>query len=217
MELELVLAIDTSTSVDASEYELQRHGLALAFRHPDVIKAIEKIGRGGLAVTLVQWSTSGKHLTSVDWTLIRDAEGAAHFADAVDDAPRRLTGFTGIASAIRFSLRQIDKNGFEGTRKVIDVSGDGASSRGDPRIERDRAVASGVTVNGLAILTSDPDFMEYGLREHYAHYVVGGPGSFLITANGFDDFARAIRKKLIREITGPGLASSGSLTAQAGD
>ena len=212
MKLELVLAIDTSTSVDNSEFELQRHGLALAFRHPSIVRAIETTGDLGMVAAVVQWSSSGKHLTSVDWAVIRDGESARRFADAIDAMPRLLTGFTGIASAIRFSLEQIEKNNFIGERKVIDVSGDGASSSGEPGVERDRAIARGVTINGLAILTSDPDFMELGLTEYYADNVVGGRGAFLMTADGFEDFVTVIRKKLIREITSPGVAMMNSQT-----
>jgi hypothetical protein len=203
VQLELVLAIDTSTSVDESEFELQRHGLAEAFRHPNIVKAIETFGEPGIAATVVQWSSNGKHLTSVEWSLIRDAESAEQFAAAIDATPRLLTGFTGIGGAIRFSLKKIEENGFEGERKVIDISGDGASSSGDTGLERDRAVARGVTINGLAILTADPDFMELGLREYYAEQVAGGHGSFVMVADSFEDFAKVIRKKLVREITGP--------------
>ncbi|NNF77811.1 MAG: DUF1194 domain-containing protein [Rhizobiales bacterium] len=206
MKLELVLAIDTSTSVDTSEFELQKHGLALAFRHPSIVRAIETIGELGMVATVVQWSSNGKHLTAVDWAAIRDADSAKQFADAIDAMPRLLTGFTGIASAIRFSLEKIEENNYMGERKVIDISGDGASSSGEPGLERDRAIARGVTVNGLAILTSDPDFMELGLTEYYADNVVGGRGAFLMTADGFEDFVTVIRKKLIREITSPGVA-----------
>lgn len=206
VRLELVLAIDTSTSVNASEFELQRKGLADAFRHRAVVQAIEALGQPGMAATVIQWSSNGKHLTAVDWTLIRDAPSAARFADAIEAAPRLLTGFTGIGSAIRYALRQIEENGFEGARKVIDVSGDGAASSGNPKVERDIAVSRGVTINGLAILTSDPDFMELGLRDYYADNVIGGSGAFLMTADDFADFPAAILRKLVREITGPGLA-----------
>ena len=207
VDLELVLAIDTSSSVDASEYALQRHGLAEAFRHPATLAAIRSIGKTGLAVTVVQWSSYNKHRTAVDWMAIRGAQGARRFAAALDRMPRLLKGFTGIGGAIRFSLKQIEENAFEGVRKVIDISGDGASSDGDPRPERDRAIARGVTVNGLAILTRDPDFMEMNLADYYARNVVGGEGSFVTSADGFEGFVVQIRKKLVREITGAGVAN----------
>lgn len=205
--LELVLAIDTSTSVDADEFTLQKRGLSNAFRHPRIIAAIEGLGALGVAASVVQWSSNGKHLTAVDWVQLKDAKSAGHFAAAIDAMPRLLTGFTGIAGAIRYSVQKIEENSFEGRRKVIDVSGDGASSSSGTGAERDRAVALGITINGLAILTSDPDFMEFGLKEYYAKQVIGGDGAFLLTADGFEDFITQMRKKLEREIIGPGLAA----------
>lgn len=206
VELELVLAIDVSSSVDADEFRLQIRGLAEAFRHPGVIGAIEAVGDLGIAVTLVQWSGNGRHLTSVNWTVVRDAASAAGFAGAIDRAPRLLKGFTGLGSAIRYSLRQIEQNGFEGRRKVIDISGDGTESGSRPDAERDRAVRRGVTINAVAIQSLDPDLMVLGLRDYFVRHVIGGPNAFLMTARDFTDFGPVIRRKLIREITGPGLA-----------
>ena len=206
VELELVLAIDVSSSVDAAEFRLQMHGLAEAFRHPSVVGAIESAGDLGIAVTLVQWSGNRMHLTSVNWTLVRDAGTAAAFAGAIDRAPRLLKGFTGLGGAIRYSLKQIEDNAFEGRRKVIDISGDGTASGLRPDGERDRAVRRGATINGVAILNQDPDLAELGLRDYYAKHVIGGDNAFLMTARDFTDFGPVIRRKLIREITGPGLA-----------
>ncbi|MGI9414307.1 MAG: DUF1194 domain-containing protein, partial [Hyphomicrobiales bacterium] len=206
VELELVLAIDVSSSVDAREFRLQMHGLAQAFRHPGVAGAIESAGDLGIAVTLVQWSGNRMHLTSVDWTVLRDAGAARAFAAAVDRAPRLLKGFTGLGAAIRYSLKMIEENAFEGRRKVIDISGDGTSSGLRPDGERDRAVRRGATINGVAILNQDPDLAELGLRDYYAQHVIGGDNACLMTARDFSDFAVVIRRKLIREITGPGLA-----------
>ena len=206
VDLELVLAVDVSSSVDATEFRLQMRGLAEAFRHPGVIGAIEAVGDLGVAVTLVQWSGNGRHLVSVNWMMVRDAVSAAEFAHAIDRAPRLLKGFTGLGSAIRYSLRQIELNGFAGRRRVIDISGDGTASGSWPDGERDRAVRRGVTINGVAILNQDPDLAELGLRDYYARHVIGGANAFLMVARDFTDFGPVIRRKLIREITGPGLA-----------
>ncbi len=195
-EIELVLALDASTSVSAEEFELQRRGLADAFRHPDVMAAIRAAGDLGIAVALVQWSGPRLQRTSIDWTLVRDEAGAAGLAAAIDNGKRLLRGGTSLGGAIRFSLARIEDNRFDGRRKVIDVSGDGFTGH-SPRRERDRALARGVTINGLAIENEKPR-----LGEYYAAHVIGGTGAFVMTVASFEDFAVAIRDKLIREIAG---------------
>ncbi len=204
--LELVLAVDTSTSVDEREFVLQQQGFAEAFRHPDVIRAIERAGGGGVAVTLVHWSGRGKQRTSVGWTIVRDAREAEALAAKVEASGRILDGFTDIAGALRFSLQTLQGNGLEGRRKVIDVSGDGTSNGPSAAAVRDAAIARGVTVNGLVIHNEEYDLGELAkinLFDHYKAHVVGGPGAFLMAAKDFRDFRSAIRKKLVREITGP--------------
>ena len=201
IELELVLALDTSSSVDPYEFELQKRGLAEAFRHPDVLKAIESCGGEDIAVTVVQWSGNRMHLVAVDWMIVRNRESAEAFARAVESTRRLLSGFTGLNGAIRYSLRLIEENDLDGRRKTIDISGDGSSSGHKPTLERDRAVRRGATINGLAILTNEPD-----LETYYAAHVVGGDRSFVMSVGGFDGFATAIRKKLSREIRCPRVA-----------
>ena len=204
--LELVLAVDTSTSVDAAEFALQQQGLAAAFRHPSVARAIEKAGPQGIAVSLVQWSGPGKQQTSVNWHRLNDAQSIEQFAAKISRAPRLLSGFTDIAGAIRFSQRSLEQNRFVGLRQVIDVSGDGSSNGPNAQAARDRAIASGITVNGLVIHNEEYDLGELAkinLVDHYRTHVVGGIGAFLMIAKDFEDFREAIRKKLVREITGP--------------
>lgn len=204
--LELVLALDTSTSVDGAEFALQQQGFAEAFRHSDVINAIEQAGGGGVAVTLVHWSGRGQQGTSVGWMLVRNQEDAAALADKIAQSQRLLSGFTDIAGAISYSLSRFEGNGYEGRRKVIDVSGDGTSNGPSAAKARDAANASGVTVNGLVIYNEEYDLGELAktnLFDHYKAHVVGGPGAFLMAAKDFDGFREAIRKKLVREITGP--------------
>lgn len=194
--LELVLAIDTSSSIDSAEFELQKRGIARAFRHPEIAKAVSDCGGEGVAVAVVQWSSNRMQVTSVDWALIRDGKGAAALAASIEAAPRLLTGSTWLGGAVRFSLNKIEENRYEGRRKVIDISGDGSSSGLNPALERDRAVGRGATINGLAILNEEPD-----LARHYAEYLIGGPGAFLMSVGSFEGFAGAFLKKLAREIS----------------
>ncbi len=204
--LELVLAVDTSTSVDDREFELQTQGLAAAFRHPSVVRAIEKHKPEGIAVSIIHWSGQGRQKTSVDWTRLRTGQSSASFADRIAAAPRLLRGFTDIAGAVRFAQKSLFRNRYEGKRLVIDVSGDGSSNGQNARAARDSALAAGITVNGLVIHNEEYDLGELAkinLVDHYRNNVVGGPGSFLIIAKDFQDFRIAIRKKLVREITGP--------------
>lgn len=197
VELELVLAVDTSASVDNWEFRLQMGGLASAFRHPEVIAAIEAHGERGIAVTLVQWSSGSEQAQTVPWHHVHDAASAARFAGAVERTARVFAvSTTAIGSVLRYCARLFPLNRFRGRRMTIDVSGDGRSNAGlVPTTERDRAVAAGVTINGLAILNGDP-----GLERYFRLNVIGGPAAFVETATDFPDFARAIREKLLREI-----------------
>ncbi len=208
VELELVLAVDVSSSVDPKEFALQMSGYAQAFRHRDVVRALAAAGDLGVAVTLVQWSDTNAHRTAVPWALLTDRNSAARFAAAIEAAPRLLVGFTSIGSAIRYSLAQIEQNNYEGQRKVIDISGDGSSTESNPAPERDRAVARGVTINGAVILDEDYwGVAAVDLPTYYDRNVIGGNGAFVVLAQNFHDFATVIRKKLLREITGPGVAA----------
>ena len=194
--IELILAVDASGSVDAAEFDLQTRGLANAFRDPDVVAAIR--GAGGIAVALVQWSGPGHQLVVVDWITVFDNRSAGHFADRIEAAGRLIHGETSITHALRFCMQLFGTNGFSGRRKVIDVSGDGPTNFGIPAdAMRDLAAAAGITINGLAILNEWPD-----LDRYYSDHVIGGPGAFVVTAGDYQDFAKAIRLKLIREIRG---------------
>lgn len=202
VDLELVLAVDVSGSVDGEEFALQMGGIARAFRDPGVIQAIEKATPRGIAVAVVLWSSSEWQTIVVDWWMIASREDADGFADAVELAPRESTGNTAIGSAIDFSARQFVGNGFEGSRRVIDVSGDGMSNDGpDTTPARDRAVERGITINGLVIVENN-----LPARKFYREKVIGGPGAFAMDARGFADFGRIFLRKLLREISGPGIS-----------
>ena len=191
----LVLAIDASGTVDSEEFDLQARGLMEAFRHPDVIAAIE--ATGGIAVAVVQWSGRGQQVVAVDWTQVADEVSSSALAARIQASGRRLIGGTTVIDrALLFCVQLLGNSPFQSDRKVIDLSGDGKTNYGPPPdMARNRAVAAGITINGLAILNEAADLAEY-----YRKHVVGGPGSFLMTARDYRDFATAIRLKLIREI-----------------
>jgi hypothetical protein len=195
VDLQLVLAVDASGSVSNDRFELQKHGYAEAFRSEEVRQAIE--AGQGIAVTMVQWTGPGLHVVVVGWTLVHDDSSARAIADAIDAAPRKLFGGgTSISGAIDFAMTLFPRSPFRGARRVIDLSGDGANNRGRPAAEaRDEALAAGVTINALPILTLEPD-----LDDWYRDNAIGGPGAFLIVVNRYDEFAAAIRRKLVTEI-----------------
>ena len=204
VDLELVLAVDASSSVSADEFALQIGGLAEAFGDPRVVQAIRASGDLGLAVALIQWSDTRKQFLAIDWTVVRDETSARAFGKEVASTPRFLVGGgTAIGGALEYAIHQFEINGFNGRRKVIDVSGDGRTNQGThPAHLRDAAVALGITINGLAILNEDPTVDSY----YYAN-VIGGTGAFVMTANDYGAYALAILSKLIREIAGTPIAA----------
>ncbi len=198
--LELVLAVDTSVSVSTGEFALQMLGLANAFRDPSVLAAIRGAGENGIAVVLMQWGVGLQQRIAVNWTHVRDAASAERFAHAIETSPRHFVGNgTAISRALKMAFTLFEENGFRGTRRVIDVSGDGRNNSGSqPGAMRDLIVAQGVVINGLAILDGDR-----ALGRYFRSNVTGGQGSFVMTANTFADYAAAIRRKLLREISLP--------------
>lgn len=198
VDLELVLAIDTSGSVDMSEYRLQLRGLVLAFQDPAIVAAIEGTGPAGIAVTVVQWSSAGEQRQVVPWTKLHDAGSAERFAKAIADRPsRHFYGSTGIGGALQFCERLIRTNRFDGRRKAIDISSDGTNNSGlPPQRARDEAVARGVTINGLTILDETPH-----LDRYFEENVIGGAGAFVIAVASYADIIAATRVKLLREIS----------------
>lgn len=205
VELELVLAVDTSSSVSPEEFDLQMRGFSGAFRDPSVIAAITAAGANGIAVAMIQWSDNRRQEMAIDWQVLRDEETVTAFADAIDGTPRFLDGGgTAIGGAIEFSLATLSRNGFEGRRQVIDISGDGRANQGaSPDGLRDLAVLQGITINGLAILNEDSSVAAY-----YRNNVIGGEGAFVITANDYESFSQAILEKLIKEIGGVPIAEA---------
>lgn len=208
VDLQLVLAVDVSRSVDDEEFALQRKGYAQAFVHPSVIQAIQSSPKGRIAVTFVEWAGSDFQRVVVPWTVISDPESGALFSEAVSRESRSFWGWTSISGAIDFSMRQFAANPHNSPRRVIDVSGDGVNNSGRTSSEaRDEAVAAGVTINGLVIMNDRPTpgffrVPQPPLDEFYRNNVVGGPGAFVIAIDDFSTFAFAIVNKLVREIAG---------------
>jgi hypothetical protein len=207
-DLLLVLAADVSRSVDYQKFQLQREGYAAAMADPRVVEAIRSGPHGRIAVSFVEWSGFGAQKLVVDWTAIGDAASARAFGDRVRDAPRSFADRTSISGGIDFAVGQIERSRYDAGRRVIDVSGDGTNNAGrDVELARNDAVAKGITVNGLVILSERPipwnpehTNPPGGLAQYYKDRVIGGPGSFVMVAEDFNSFGRALTNKLVAEI-----------------
>ena len=199
VDLELVLAVDISDSVDHEEATLQRRGYVEALTSQSVIDAIRAGPHGRIALTYVEWADRDQQRVVVGWRLVSDQASARAVAHEISEASTQRWLSTAIGAAIDFSVPLFDDNGFEGRRHVIDISGDGHSNEGRPvTLARNAAIAAGITINGLSIPydRGDPG----GLAQYYAINVIGGPGAFQIVAIDFGDFGRAIRSKLVLEM-----------------
>jgi hypothetical protein len=208
VDMLLVLAADVSRSVTEPKFKLQREGAAAAITHPDVVKAMTSGPNRRIAICFLEWATVGQQGVVVDWTLIDGAAAARSFGGRLVEAPRSFVGSTSISSAIDFSVRQLERAPFTTERRVIDISGDGNNNSGRSVTDaRDDAVAMGITINALVILTplSESFRPEHtnppgGLEKYFKDNVIGGPGSFTVVAEGHESFGRALTKKLIQEI-----------------
>ena len=200
----LVLAVDVSRSIDEEEARLQREGYREAMVDARVLAAIGGGPLGAIGVAYVEWAGIGYQELVIPWTRIGGAAEAQAWADRLERSPRRSMAWTSISGALIFSRRVLADCPFEGTRRVIDVSGDGPNNSGPaPEPERDRLAGEGVTINGLPIVNDRPNFgVSPGrmLEPYYRNSVIGGPGAFLIVADDFASFGAAIRRKLIQEI-----------------
>lgn len=206
VDLQLALAVDASGSVDQVRFELQKRGYVSAFRNARVLNAIRSGPHQAIAVAMTQWTGPALQVQVVDWTRVGDEPSAAAFAEAIDRGPRQLfSGGTSISGAIDHATTLFPKSPFRGSRRVIDVSGDGSNNRGRAVTSaRDEAVAAGIGINGLPILALEPD-----LDRYYYDNVIGGPGAFVVVAKDYDTFADAILKKLIAEIAQSMIPKSG--------
>jgi len=198
VDLALVLAVDVSSSIDEREFDLQRQGYAAAFRDPRLVATLQAGRTRRIAVTMMEWAGASAQLPVVPWTIVADETSSRALGAAIAVAPRRVFAgkSTSISGAIDAGMRLLSQSGVAAERRVIDISGDGQNNAGRPAaFARDDAVAGGVTINGLAILSEDG---LVGL--HYREHVIGGPDAFVIAVETFAEFADAILAKLVREV-----------------
>ena len=204
VDLEIVLLADASTSIDDKEILFQRKGYADALVDKQVLAAITGGWLGKIAATYIEWGDASSQEVVVPWTVIKDFNSAEAFGEKLMNAPRLAFGRNSIGNAITKAHIEIESNEIDGIRKVIDFSGDSAYSEGGIPVQTARQIAlnQGVVINALAILCRECSGrpVGYNLEEAYANQIIGGPGSFVITADGRDRFAHAVRRKLILEI-----------------
>jgi hypothetical protein len=212
VDIALVINTDVSYSVDENEARFQREGAIAAFRSPDVIKAIQAGPLGRIAVTYLDFSSYSMNKVIAPWHIVHDAASAEAFADLLAIAPRTLGVQTSISSGLEMAERLLETSGYVATKRVIDVSGDGPNNEGHLVDKvRDEIVAKGIVINGLPIMTPADQFDVYYLADldkYYAGCVIGGNGAFIQVAHGFEDLARALRRKLILEISDAGKAAN---------
>ncbi len=208
VDLLLVLSSDVSRSIDTPKFKLQRNGYAAAIVNPRVVQAIRSGALGKIGVSFVEWSGVGVQKIVIDWTIIHDEASAKDFSAQVIEAPRAFADRTSISGGIDFAVAQLARSPYQAARRTIDISGDGNNNSGrDASVARDEALAKGVTINGLVILTEQPLSFSAehtnppgGLENYYRNNVVGGPGAFVMVAENFNSFGQAILNKLIAEI-----------------
>ncbi len=210
VDLQLVLAVDVSRSIDEVEAELQRRGYIEALTSDRIVDAVLSGEHRRIAVCYTEWAGAHYQVVVIDWTLI-DSPAAAHrFAEKLAEAPRLSQSWTAVGAALIHAGQRFDNSGFASRRRVIDVSGDGRTNDGPPaEIIRDRLVGQGIVINGLPVMMNRTNFgrpPDLTLDKYYEENVIGGPGSFMVVADDFAQFGRAVRTKLVREISESGAA-----------
>ncbi len=221
VDVELILAVDVSGSMDRDEHQVQRQGYAAALRHPEFVRAVQAGGFQRVALTYVEWAGPGRQAIVLPWTAITNQAEAIAVADYLAASPISVMRGTSISAALDYVLPLFDGNGFEGARRVIDVSGDGPNNMGAPIVPaRDRVLAAGVTINGLPLMIR-PSMRGapagHSLDSYYRDCVIGGPGAFVLPVRDATELAEAIRQKLILDIAQrPPEVSGRVVLAQAG-
>jgi hypothetical protein len=208
VDLLLVLAADVSRSVDHRKFQLQRDGHATAITDTSVIGAMTSGPNGRIALTFIEWSGAYEQRVVVDWTVIASQQDGQRVAALIQDAPRAHAGLTSISAAIDHAVGRLEGSPFEAQRKIINISGDGTNNAGrSVTSARDEAVAQGITINGLVILSEVPLAVDPfhthplgGLTAYYEHNVIGGPGAFVVEAPTFEAFEKSLITKLLKEI-----------------
>ncbi len=206
VDLELVLAVDVSGSMDADEQQLQRSGYVAAITRPEVLGAIRTGIYGRIALSYVEWAGPTAQSVTIPWRVVDDAATAGSFAAELAEAPFARIRGTSISGGLAFTAKLFDGNGYEGLRRVIDISGDGPNNMGAPVVPaRDAVLAQGIVINGLPIMLRPSMWggrLMVGLDLYYTDCVIGGPGSFLLPVQEPEQLAEAIRQKLLLEIAG---------------
>ncbi|MFC4668592.1 DUF1194 domain-containing protein [Seohaeicola nanhaiensis] len=206
VDMELVLAVDVSRSMSPAELEIQRHGYAAALSSDEVSGAIAGGMTGRIALTYIEWAGSSSQTVIVPWTLIETADQARDVADTLSGFFMEGMRRTSISEALVYAADSFETNRFDGLRRVIDISGDGPNNMGRPvLLARDTVLARGITINGLPLMTQDPFSAQWGIPDldaYYTNCVIGGPGAFVIPVTSWDQFAEAVRRKLVLEIAG---------------
>ena len=207
VDVELILAVDISYSMDEDEQRLQRDGYVKALTSPEFLDAVKVGPSRRIAIAYVEWAGSFEQTTVLDWTLLDSPDSARAIADRIAKTPIRRAFRTSISGAIAYSAPMFDGNGYRGLRRVIDISGDGANNQGDAvTAARDRAVEQGIVINGLPLLLKrpNPSMMDVpDLDLYYQECVIGGSGAFVIPVRDIAQFAEGIRRKLVLEVAMP--------------
>jgi hypothetical protein len=206
VDVELVLAVDSSYSMDMDELALQREGYAQAIVSKEFLQALKSGPNGRIAITYFEWAASTDQKIIIPWRVIDGPETADAVANEIVKTPIRRASRTSISGAINFAMPLFDENPHRGLRRVIDISGDGPNNNGAPVvIARDAAVEKGIVINGLPIMVKEPSYSTMDIDNldlYYEDCVIGGPGSFVVTIKDRDKFKEAIRTKLLLEIAG---------------
>lgn len=206
VDVELVLAVDVSYSMDMDELAIQREGYAQAIMSKEFLQALKTGPNGKISVTYFEWAASSDQKIIIPWRVIDGPETADAVADEIMKTPIRRASRTSISGAINFAMPLFDENPHRGLRRVIDISGDGPNNNGAPVVQaRDAALEKGVVINGLPIMVKEPSYSTMdidNLDYYYEDCVIGGPGSFVVTIKDREKFKEAIRTKLLLEVAG---------------
>jgi Protein of unknown function (DUF1194) len=206
VDVELILAVDVSYSMDMDELAIQREGYAQAIVSKEFLQALKTGPNGKISVTYFEWAASGDQKIIIPWRVIDGPETADAVANEIVKTPIRRASRTSISGAINFAMPLFDENPHRGLRRVIDISGDGPNNNGSPvTIARDAALEKGITINGLPIMVKEPSYSTMDIDNldfYYEDCVIGGPGSFVVTIKERDKFKEAIRTKLLLEVAG---------------
>jgi len=206
VDVELIIAVDVSYSMDLDELAVQREGYAQAIVSKEFLQALKNGPHGRIAVTYFEWAASGDQKVIIPWRLIDGPESADAVSAEILKTPVRRASRTSISGAIYFAIPLFDEDPYRGLRQVIDISGDGPNNNGSPvTIARDTALAKGIVINGLPIMVKEPSYSTMDIENldyYYEDCVTGGPGSFVVSIKGREEFKEAIRTKLLMEVAG---------------